>query len=130
MSGERDQKDDSTLWSEFENQLDNIFLVLSSSSASVDSGASEARHGINDRHMTALLDACRALDSWFIKKRFLLSAQCPDFVLREEIEDIRMETARKEKLLGEMRVKIKNYVDAIGSIVDQTTKDLSYRPQV
>ncbi|TGZ75895.1 hypothetical protein CRM22_000134 [Opisthorchis felineus] len=74
---------DNQIWTNFESQLDNIFLVLSSTNASADSDTSESRHGINDRHMASLLEACRDLDSWFVKKRFLLSSQRPDLLLQE-----------------------------------------------
>ncbi|OON18593.1 hypothetical protein X801_05552 [Opisthorchis viverrini] len=108
----------------------NIFLVLSSTNASADSDTSESRHGINDRHMASLLEACRDLDSWFVKKRFLLSSQRPDLLLQEELDAMQSETARKEKLIAETKVKLKQYVDSISAIVEQFTSDLSYRPQL
>ncbi|TGZ75893.1 hypothetical protein CRM22_000134 [Opisthorchis felineus] len=121
---------DNQIWTNFESQLDNIFLVLSSTNASADSDTSESRHGINDRHMASLLEACRDLDSWFVKKRFLLSSQRPDLLLQEELDAMHSETARKEKLIAETKVKLKQYADSISAIVEQFTSDLSYRPQL
>ncbi|KAA0194618.1 Mediator complex subunit 28 [Fasciolopsis buskii] len=132
MSGKKkleDSDEDMKVWDEFQNQLDNLFSILASSNASADSDGSETRFGLNELHMTHLLDACRALDSWFIRKRFILASQCSELVAMEETDTLRLEIARKEKMIADTKTKLKTYIDAITSILDQTTKDLSYCPQ-
>ncbi|TPP55893.1 Mediator complex subunit 28 [Fasciola gigantica] len=122
--------EDIKVWDEFQNQLDNLFSLLASTNASADSDGSETRFGLNERHVTNLLDACRALDSWFIRKRFILASQCSELVAMDELETLRLEIARKEKMIADTKVKLKTYTEAITAILDQTTKDLSYRPQI
>lgn len=120
---------DDKIWNDFETQLDNIFLVLSSSNPPVDSDAADTRHGVNERHMSSLLDACRALDCWFIRKRFQLCSQCPGLSVQVDTDAIQTEVARKEKVIAETKAKLRQYCQAIALVTDQVTKDLSYQPQ-
>ncbi|CAH8537655.1 unnamed protein product [Dicrocoelium dendriticum] len=117
---------DEKVWSSFENQLDNIFLILSSTNSSADADASETRHGLNEKHMRSFLNTCRDLDSWFVKMRFLLSTRYPDLVLHEELDIMRSEIVRKEKLITETKLKLKQYSECIAVIVEQISKDLSH----
>ncbi|KAF8563398.1 hypothetical protein P879_05478 [Paragonimus westermani] len=118
---------DVKIWANFEHQLNNMFLVLSATNASADSDATEARHGVNDIHMASLLEACRELDSWFVKKRLLLATQRPDLLLKDELDHLHSETLRKEKLVSETKAKVRQYTESIRIILDQITKDLPYQ---
>ncbi|CAH8519487.1 unnamed protein product [Schistosoma turkestanicum] len=116
---------DEKVLSDLEAQLDNIFMVLSSTSLH-DSDISESQHGLNDKHMASLLDACRQMDSWFIKKRLALSTYCPEYALKEEIDALNAECTRKEKLAQELKGRIEDYSKSIQVIIDQFSKDLPY----
>ncbi|CAH8853373.1 unnamed protein product [Trichobilharzia szidati] len=117
--------EDEEVFSALETQLDSIFMVLSSTGSS-DSGLSESQHGLNDKHMASFLDACRKMDSWFIKKRLALSTYCQDYALKEEIDALNAECARKEKLAQELKMRIEDYSKSIQVIVDQFTKDMPF----
>ncbi|CAH8553041.1 hypothetical protein MS3_00007599 [Schistosoma haematobium] len=116
---------DAKVLSDLETQLDNIFMVLSSTSLH-DSDISESQHGLNDKHMASLLDACRQMDSWFIKKRLALSTYCQEYALKEEIDALNAECIRKEKLAQELKGRIEDYSKSIQVIIDQFSKDLPY----
>ncbi|CAH8592254.1 unnamed protein product [Schistosoma rodhaini] len=116
---------DAKVLSDLETQLDNIFMVLSSTGLH-DSDISESQHGLNDKHMASLLDACRQMDSWFIKKRLALSTYCQEYALKEEIDALNAECIRKEKLAQELKGRIEDYSKSIQVIIDQFSKDLPY----
>lgn len=45
------------------------------------------------------IDVARQMETFFVQKRFLLSALRPELVLREENTDLRIEISRKEELI-------------------------------
>ncbi|KAK4470514.1 hypothetical protein MN116_006061 [Schistosoma mekongi] len=110
--------EDEKVLSDLETQLDNIFMVLSSNNSN-DSDVLESQHGLNDRHMSSLLDACRQMDSWFIKKRLALSTYCQEYALKEEIDSLNAECTRKEKLVHELKARIEDYSKSLQIIIDQ-----------
>ncbi|KAH8871719.1 Mediator complex subunit 28 [Schistosoma japonicum] len=110
--------EDEKVLSDLETQLDNIFMVLSSNNSN-DSDILESQHGLNDKHMSSLLDACRQMDSWFIKKRLALSTYCQEYALKEEIDALNAECTRKEKLVQEVKSRIEDYSKSLQIIIDQ-----------
>ena len=45
------------------------------------------------------IDLARQVEAFFLQRRFLLSALKPELVLKEDINDLRMELTRKEELI-------------------------------
>lgn len=45
------------------------------------------------------IDLARQMEAFFLQKRFLLSALKPELVVKEDINDLRLELARKEDLI-------------------------------
>lgn len=45
------------------------------------------------------IDLARQMEAFFLQKRFLLSALKPELVVKEDINDLRVELARKEDLI-------------------------------
>ncbi|KAL7062337.1 hypothetical protein AAHC03_01651 [Spirometra sp. Aus1] len=122
------QERDALLWKEFERQCDNVFLTLSSSDLSSESDFPECRFG--DKVIVLLIDTCRALDSWFVKHRLLLSTKAPHLQLSDEISELRRELSLKEKLLADIKEKARRHVAAIETIVEKLTEGVAYVPDL
>lgn len=52
------------------------------------------------------IDLARQMEAFFLQKRFLLSALKPELVIKEDINDLRVELARKEDLIKKHYEKI------------------------
>ncbi|KAL6446423.1 hypothetical protein ACFW04_001180 [Cataglyphis niger] len=52
------------------------------------------------------IDLARQMEAFFLQKRFLLSALKPEMVVKEDIQELRMELARKEELIKRHNEKI------------------------
>lgn len=52
------------------------------------------------------IDLARQMEAFFLQKRFLLSALKPEMVVKEDINELRLELARKEELLKRHYEKI------------------------
>ncbi|KAL3278731.1 hypothetical protein HHI36_016261 [Cryptolaemus montrouzieri] len=52
------------------------------------------------------IDLARQMEAFFLQKRFLLSALKPEMVIKEDINELRLELARKEEVLKKHSEKI------------------------
>jgi len=52
------------------------------------------------------IDLARQMEAFFLQKRFLLSALKPELVIKEEINELKLELARKEELIKKHNEKI------------------------
>lgn len=52
------------------------------------------------------VDLARQMEAFFLQKRFLLSALKPELVVKEEIQELKMELSRKDDLIKKHNEKI------------------------
>ncbi|XP_076164694.1 mediator complex subunit 28 isoform X2 [Ptiloglossa arizonensis] len=59
----------------------------------------EEAHSEVEQVTLRFIDLARQMEAFFLQKRFLLSALKPELVVKEDINDLRVELARKEDLI-------------------------------
>ncbi|VDM32860.1 unnamed protein product [Hydatigera taeniaeformis] len=73
------------------------------------------------------IDACRALDSWFIQKRLILTMERPEYQLVDEVADLQKELEIKTNHAKCLKQKIREYVSSINTIVNKYIHPLEFR---
>lgn len=63
-----------------------------------------------DQTTVKFVDLARQMESFFIQKRFLLSAMKPELVLKEENFDLRYEMSRKDDLIRRYGLQPKSFL--------------------
>lgn len=66
----------------------------------------EEARGEVEQGTLRFIDLARQMEAFFLQKRFLLSALKPELVVKEDINDLRIELARKEDLIKRHYEKI------------------------
>nr|CDS15505.1 expressed conserved protein [Echinococcus granulosus] len=95
-------------------KVNNLLLALSSADFSSESNFLECRFGdVTDQ----FIGSCRALDSWFIQKRLILTMKRPECQLADEVADLRKELEAKIDHANCLKQKIREYVSSINTIV-------------
>uniref|UniRef100_T1I8V2 Mediator of RNA polymerase II transcription subunit 28 n=2 Tax=Rhodnius prolixus TaxID=13249 RepID=T1I8V2_RHOPR len=90
---------------EFEEAFQSCLSVLTKEEALATMEKEEMRAEV-DHSVLRFIDLARQMEAFFLQKRFLLSALKPELVVREDINDLKSELARKEDLLKRHHEKI------------------------
>lgn len=62
------------------------------------------------------IDLARQMEAFFLQKRFLLSALKPELVIKEDINELRLELGRKEELLKRHYEKINHWQNMLADV--------------
>ncbi|XP_018562532.1 mediator of RNA polymerase II transcription subunit 28 isoform X2 [Anoplophora glabripennis] len=90
---------------EFEEAFQHCLNVLTKEEAVPTSDKDEIKVEIEQTTLR-FIDLARQMEAFFLQKRFLLSALKPEMNVKEDINELRLELARKEELLKRHYEKI------------------------
>ncbi|RZB41605.1 mediator of RNA polymerase II transcription subunit 28, partial [Asbolus verrucosus] len=83
---------------EFEEAFQHCLNVLTKEEAVPNSDKDEMKVEVEQTTLR-FIDLARQMEAFFLQKRFLLSALKPEMVVKEDINEFRLELARKDELL-------------------------------
>ncbi|XP_070539845.1 mediator of RNA polymerase II transcription subunit 28-like [Ptychodera flava] len=61
------------------------------------------------------IDVSKEIEAFFLQKRLLLSTHRPEQVIKEDIDDLRTELARKEALIHKLQTRVQHWQELLGS---------------
>ncbi|KAK9869583.1 hypothetical protein WA026_003335 [Henosepilachna vigintioctopunctata] len=83
---------------EFEEAFQHCLNVLTKEEAVPTTDKEEIKVEVEQTTLR-FIDLARQMEAFFLQKRFLLSALKPEMVVKEDINELRLELSRKEELL-------------------------------
>ncbi|XP_008201628.1 mediator of RNA polymerase II transcription subunit 28 isoform X1 [Tribolium castaneum] len=90
---------------EFEEAFQHCLNVLTKEEAVPNSDKDEMKVEVEQTTLR-FIDLARQMEAFFLQKRFLLSALKPEMIVKEDINEYRLELARKDELLKRHYEKI------------------------
>ncbi|XP_063703157.1 mediator of RNA polymerase II transcription subunit 28 [Culicoides brevitarsis] len=105
------------LFDEFEEAFQNCIHSLSKEETTTGEDLSEIKQEV-DHATLRFVDLGRQMEYFFLQKRFITAHTRPDLVLKEEIQDLKQEIARKDELIKRHFEKIDQWK---GLLNDQPT---------
>lgn len=96
------------LFDEFEEAFQNCIHSLSKEETTTGEDISEIKQEV-DHATLRFVDLGRQMEYFFLQKRFIMAHTRPDLVLKEEIQDLRQEIARKDDLIKRHFEKIEQW---------------------
>ncbi|XP_054261864.1 mediator of RNA polymerase II transcription subunit 28 [Macrosteles quadrilineatus] len=103
---------------EFEEAFQSCLNVLTKEDALPSMEKDEIRVEM-DHSVMRFLDLARQMEAFFLQKRFLLSALKPELVVREDINDLRLELMRKDDLIKRHYEKITMWQNLLADLQSQ-----------
>ena len=93
---------------EFEDVFDTCVGLLANSSCQQSSESEELKLSV-EQCVQKFLDKARELETFFVQKRCQISSQLPEQFVFEDMQDIKMEIARKDQLIERFNEKINTW---------------------
>lgn len=90
---------------EFEEAFQSCLYVLTKEEVQPTMEKDEIRVEL-DHTILRFIDLARQMEAFFLQKRFLLSALKPELIVKEDINELRLELVRKEELIKRHYEKI------------------------
>jgi len=90
---------------EFENAFQACFAALTSQDHFNIHDSEEVRTGV-EQSLQKFLDLAKQVECFFLQKRLQLAVQRPEQILKEDINELRQELARKDQLIQKHYEKI------------------------
>ncbi|XP_034234170.1 mediator of RNA polymerase II transcription subunit 28-like isoform X2 [Thrips palmi] len=93
---------------EFEEAFQACLNILTKDDSITSMDKDEIRAEV-DQTISRVIDLARQTESYFLQKRFLLSALKPEFIVKEDITDLKTELLRKDELIKKHYEKINQW---------------------
>ncbi|XP_018328389.1 mediator of RNA polymerase II transcription subunit 28 [Agrilus planipennis] len=100
---------------EFEEAFQHCLNVLTKEEAIGSTDKDDIRTEVEQTTLR-FIDLARQMEAFFLQKRFLLSALKPEMVVKEDINELRLELARKDELLKRHYDKIIVWQNLLGDL--------------
>ncbi|XP_041369040.1 mediator of RNA polymerase II transcription subunit 28-like [Gigantopelta aegis] len=120
MAGFGEEDHPTHLIDEFETAFQNCITQLTSQEYFNVTDSEETKTGV-EHSLQKFLELARQTEAHFLSQRLILSTQKPDQVLREDIQDLKIELDRKEKLIEKHHDRLQSWQNLLRSMQGNTT---------